>query len=300
MRTVVFGAAGFVGRHVVDALARAGHDVLACDTAPDPFAGRVAYRRVDVLERDAVHAAAQGAEGVVHLAAHPLGPSVTEPLLNARVNIDGSLAILDAARAAGAKKVLFASASSLVGEVRESPVTEDHPATPKTPYGVAKLAVEHYLRVYQELYGLPYLAFRFFNVYGPGQLPASRALVPVVHERLSQGKPVTVFGDGSSVRDYIYVGDVAAYFAEALRPQGPANAVVNMGTGAGATVLDIVRVGAKALGVEPKLDHQPPRPGEIANFVADTTRLRRLFGHAPPTALENGLARTFAWLSEVR
>lgn len=297
MRVLVLGGAGFVGRHVVEALLRDGHDVLASDQAPDPYAGKVPYAQADLLEEGAAARLVQDKEAVVHLAAHPLGPSVQQPLLNARVNIEGTLRVLDAARAAGARSVVFASASSLVGEVLRDPVDEAHPATPKTPYGVAKLAVEQYLRVYGELYGLSWLAFRFFNVYGPGQLPASRALVPLVYERLASGRPVTVFGDGSSVRDYVYVGDVAGFFAQALRGPAP-NEVLNMGTGRGATVLDVARAGARVLGVEARFDFQPQRPGEIANFTADTRRLRARFGRVPETTLDEGLERTFRWLRE--
>lgn len=294
---VVLGAAGFVGRNVVERLLAEGHDVIACDIVEDPFRGGVSYVKVDILDEAGIAQVVEGADTLVHLAAHPLSASIERPKLNAMINVQGSLNAFDAARAAGVRKVLFASASSLVGGVLYSPVDETHPATPETPYGVAKLAAEHYLRVYRELYGLHYLVFRFFNVYGPWQLPDSGALIPTMYERLSEGQPITVWGDGSSVRDYVYVGDVADLFAEGV--VGPVqDEVVNVGTGRGTTVLDIARLGGKILEVEPQFDFQPPRAGEIANFTADTRKLARLFGKVPSTILEEGLTRTFRWLKD--
>jgi UDP-glucose 4-epimerase len=140
----------------------------------------------DLLDFDQVARVVKGSDIVVHLAASPLPVSIEKPRFNARINIEGSLNIMDAARENGVQKIIFSSASSLIGDVKYNPVDENHPATPKTPYGVAKYAIEHYLRVYQELYGLNYLIFRFYNIYGPWQYPESGALIPMVYRKLNR------------------------------------------------------------------------------------------------------------------
>lgn len=295
MKVVVFGASGFVGINVVKAFQNAGISVLASDIRNSPYLSGP-FIPADLLEYDQVSAVIKGTDIVVHLAASPLPVSIEKPCLNARINIEGSLNIMDAAREHGVRKVIFSSASSLIGEVQYNPVDENHPAKPKTPYGVAKYAIEHYLRVYQELYGLDYLVFRFFNIYGPWQYPESGALIPMVYRKLKDEGKFTVNGDGSQSRDFIYIGDLAEFYVKAVLGDMK-NEVVNLGTGKGTTIKEVVEIAGEILGIKPEFVYQPKRLGEIDNFVADTKKLEKMFGEKPETSIRDGLIKTFNWFS---
>jgi len=296
MDIAVFGASGFVGRNLLDELAGSDHRVLACDVEPlEHDASNVTYREVDITDETAVDDAVRGTDAVAHLAAHPLPASTDDPKLNAEVNVVGTLNVLDAAREHGVEKVFFASASSLVGTVETVPVPEDHPASPQSPYGVAKHAVEEYLEVYNRLYDLDYLVFRFFNVYGPYQHPDSGALVPVVLSRLARGDGVFVTGDGQQTRDFIYVRDITEFVVEGLEGD-VANEVVNMGRGEETAIVDAIERMADVVGVDPDIERRPERPDEIDDFYADTSKCERLFGRAPDTSFDEGLERTYEWL----
>ncbi|RLI74045.1 GDP-mannose 4,6-dehydratase, partial [Archaeoglobales archaeon] len=266
----------------------------ACDIVDSPFGEDVDYLRVDITNRKAVFDAMEDVDYVFHLSAHPLPASIKDPATNAKINILGSLNVMDAAREMGIKKIIFSSASSIIGDVIQNPVSEEHPCKPKTPYAVAKLCVEHYLRVYQELYGLNYIVFRFFNVYGPYQYPESGALIPVVMSRIIRGEEVFIFGDGSIARDFIYVGDIADFYIQSIQ-KNIKNEIFNMGTGKLTTIKEVIELIAKTVGKEPKIVYKPARLGEITNFSADVSKLEKFFGKTPSTSLEEGLRKTYDW-----
>lgn len=297
MEIAVFGASGFVGRNLVEELSTVGHHILACDIE-DPsfdFPG-VEYRSVDIRDEEAVRDIMSDADSVAHLAAHPLSASTDHPKMNAEINVIGTLNLLDAAREYNVEKVVFSSASSLVGEVQEGPVSEGHPAAPQSPYGVAKHAVEEYLEVYNRLYDLDYLVFRFFNVYGPHQYPESGALVPVVLSRLARGEGVFVTGDGEQTRDFVFVRDIARFICEGLETN-VRNEIVNLGRGTQTSILDAITLMADVVGVDPEVDRHPPRPDEIDDFYADTTKCESLFGRTPETEFRDGIEETFDWMT---
>jgi len=295
MVVVIFGAAGFIGRNVVNKLREKNVELIATDIAKNPFKEDVNYIQADILDSESVREVVRKADVVMHLAASPLLPSIERPKLNMKVNIEGTLNILEASRDFNIDKVIFSSASSVVGDVKYNPVDEEHPCVPKTPYAVAKKACENYLRVYKDIFDLNYLIFRFFNVYGPWQYPESGALIPIIYVRLSQGKVFNIYGDGTATRDYVYVDDVADFCYLALRTDVK-NDVVNLGTGKATSILKLVNLASEILGVEPKLVYKPERPGEISNFVADVTKLERLFNRRPSTSIEEGLKKAFEWL----
>ena len=301
MTLLIFGAAGFVGRNLVNLLLEKKEQIIATDVTDNPFAATVPYVKLDVLDRSKVADVAKKSDTIIHLAASPLTVSLQDPATNMRINIEGTLNILDAARKHGVKKVVYSSASSVVGDVTHDArsfvtrVSEDLPCSPKTPYAVAKKACEDYLRVYSAIFGLNYLVFRFFNVYGPGQ---RSGLIPNIYSALAGGKTFTVQGDGSSVRDFIYVGDVAEFCYSAVKLPDVKNTVVNLGTGLGTSIKEALSVASEILHVTPQIAYQPARPGEIGNFVADTTRIKQLFGKTPSTTLREGLEETFSWLGK--
>lgn len=294
MKIAVFGASGFVGKNVVEALKEANVEMVASDIKEMDIEG-VDFVKADLLDYDEVTKVVKGSDVVIHLAASPLPVSLEKPRINARINIEGTLNIMDVAREQGIDKIIFSSASSLVGEVKYNPVDEEHPCNPKTPYAIAKYACEHYLRVYQELYGLNYLIFRFFNIYGPWQYPESGALIPMVYKKLTTEGSFNVFGAGLQTRDFVYVGDVAEFYLKAIKKEVK-NEIVNLGTGKGATIKEIVELAGEILEIEPKINYLPQRGGEIDNFFADVTKLQRIFGSIPDTKIEEGLRKTFEWL----
>jgi len=296
MKIAVFGAAGFVGRNLLEELDETDHTVVACDVAELPEeAPYDESETVDITDAAAVERVVSDVDALAHLAAHPLPAGNDDPKRNAEINVVGTLNVLDAAREHDVEKVFFSSASSLVGEVESVPVPEDHPANPQSPYGVAKHAVEEYLQVYQEMYDLDYLVFRFFNVYGPHQYPESGALVPVVLSRIAQDQGVFVTGDGQQTRDFIYVRDITEFIVEGLEGDVK-NEVVNMGSGTDTAILDAIERMAEVVGVDPEIERRPERPDEIDDFYADTSKCQRLFGHTPSTEFDDGLERTYEWM----
>lgn len=294
MNVLVLGGAGFVGKNIVNALQKAEIDFIASDVVNSPFNDSVEYIKLDITNRKETFDAIEGIDYVFHLSAHPLSASIKDPALNAKINILGSLNVMDAAREKGVKKIIFSSASSIIGDVIHNPVTEEHPCKPKTPYAVAKLCVEHYLRVYQELYGLDYVVFRFFNVYGPYQYPESGALIPVVMSRILKGEEVFIFGDGSIARDFIYVEDIADFYIQSIK-KDVKNEIFNMGTGRLTTIKEVIEAISKVVGKDPKIVYKPARAGEITNFSADVSKLKKFFGEVPNTSLEEGLRKTYKW-----
>jgi UDP-glucose 4-epimerase len=295
MKIAIFGASGFVGRNIIEIFDKNGIDYIASDIQDNPIFAMNQYQKADILKYDEVCRVLEGCDAVVHLAAHPLPASLKNPLLNARVNIEGTLNILEAMRNSDVKKIIFSSASSIVGEVKKSPVDEEYKCQPKTPYAVSKYSIEHYLRVYHEIFDIDYLIFRFFNVYGPWQYPKSGALIPNVYKKLISQEPFTIFGDGRQTRDYIFVQDIAQFYVYALK-RNISNELINMGTGEGTTVKDILKISGEILGTSPKIINSPPRLGEIDNFVADITKLKKIFRQTPQTQLRTGLEQTFTWL----
>ncbi|WP_456432901.1 NAD-dependent epimerase/dehydratase family protein [Thermosulfuriphilus sp.] len=300
---LITGALGFVGHNLILKLLEKGRDFWATDIWPQEKAteqikAEFPYEELDIIRLDDLERifSRLRPEFVIHLSAHSLPASLKEPITNAQVNIVGSLNLLEVARRYQVKRIIFASASSVVGTVLKNPVSEDHPCSPKTPYGVAKYATEHYLRVFREIYGLDYLAFRLFNVYGPYQRPESGALVPVVMDRVARGQEVFVFGDGSAARDFIFVDDVIDFFLKALELSNPPYRLLNLGTGRLTSVSEIIQKIGQVVGRRPKVVRKDPRPGEIANFSADVTRLGQVFGEVPAKELGYGLEKTYEWL----
>jgi UDP-glucose 4-epimerase len=219
--------------------------------------------------------------------------SFTETIENAKTNIVGLLNVLEACKKNKIKKIIFTSASSIVGEPKSFAVSEHHQVTPKTAYGITKMASEHYLRLYQEMYGINYVIFRFFNIFGPYQ---KNGLIPTLYSRLTANQHVTVFGKGDQIRDYVYIEDVIPFFEKAVSTNIANNMILNLGGGKGISIIEVIESFSKILNSKPKIDYKPPREGEIGNFVADTTLLRSTFGFLPKTTIEEGLRKTINWL----
>jgi UDP-glucose 4-epimerase len=199
--------------------------------------------------------------------------------------------VLEACRKNKIKKTIFTSASSIIGIPNTFSVDEKHSVMPQTAYGITKMAAEHYHRLYKELYGLNYVIFRFFNIYGPYQ---TNGIIPSFHKKLINNESITVFGEGKQIRDFVFIRDVVPFFDNVITSSKFDNQTYNLGTGNGTTIMEVIEKFSKLLSVKPKIDFQPERPGEIGNFVANTDFLLSEFGFKPETSIEDGLKDTIS------
>lgn len=299
MRIVVTGAAGFIGSHVASAFVAAGHEVVGID---DLSTGRranvphgVTLHVVDIRDPAAAAVISDARPDVLchHAAQADVRRSVADPAADADVNVVGSLRLLEACRAAGCRRVLFASTGGAIyGEQDTFPAAEDHAARPVSPYGCAKLAIEVYLTYYAVEHGFRAASLRYANVYGPRQNPHGEAgVVAIFTERLLRGAPATIYGDGEQTRDFVHVDDVARANVLALAHDlvGP----YNVGTGI-ETSINAIFSQLRALTGGAQATHAPGKPGEQRRSCLDASKLARATGWSPQVALADGLAQTVA------
>lgn len=311
-RALVTGGAGFIGSHVAEALASAGYDVTALD---DLSTGRrtnvpsgVALEQLDIRSAEAAKLVRTGGFGVVcHLAAQiDVRKSVADPASDASLNIIGTLNILEAVRAsASPPRVIFSSTGGAIyGDFAEPPSDETFAKDPESPYGIAKLAVEYYLAYYGRVHGMDVIPLRYANVYGPRQDPHGEAgVVAIFCQRLLAGKALTVFGDGTQTRDYVFVGDVAranVLAAEAAPGVVPKTGrlderAMNIGTGAATSVLDLAAALQRAAGTRLLVELAPARPGEQQRSFVNVAKAARVLGWKPAVSLDEGLKLTYEW-----
>lgn len=290
MKILITGSEGFVGKNLVKGLSQK-HTIYTSDQLDSSTHEN--YFKCDITNYDSVEKIVKDIDAVIHLTAHSLVSSLDGSITNGRVNIIGLLNLLECCKKNSVSKVIFTSASSLIGEPKSPHVDENHPAKPKTAYGITKLTSEHYLRLYDELYDIDYTVFRFFNIYGPFQ---KNGLIPSIYNKIQNNEAITVFGKGDQIRDYVYIEDIIPFFEQAISTDMSKNKVLNMGTGNGTTILEIIKNMSEILKIEPKIEYQPMRPGEIGNFVSDTTLLNETFGKTPSTDVVKGLTQTIDWL----
>jgi UDP-glucose 4-epimerase len=304
MRALVTGGAGFIGSNLVDALVDAGDDVVVLDDLSTGFAANVRRDATlvegEVSDPAAVARAVAGCEVVFHQAAHrAVLRSVEQPLDTDRANVGGTLTVLVAARDAGVRRVVCASSSSVYGGAEQLPTPETAPLVPRSPYAVSKLAGEHYGRVFWELFGLETVALRYFNVYGPRQRPDSRyaAVIPLFVDALLRGLPPEVHGDGLQSRDFTFITDaVAANLRAAEAPaQRCAGRAYNVAGGASYSLLELIAILERLIGVEVTPSRVAPRPGDVRHTRADVGAAAADLGHHPAVPFEEGLARTVDW-----
>ncbi len=312
MRTLVTGGAGFIGSNLVDALLARGDAVTVVDDLSTGRRDNLKKALADGAElveldiRDGARLAELAGELrpelVFHLAAQiDVRKSIADPSFDAAINVGGTANVLEAARGAEARRVVFISTGGAIygeGEGQELPLGEEAPIAPLSPYGLSKFCGEGYLALYERLYGLSAVSLRLGNVYGPRQDPLGEAgVIAIFCGRLRAGEQPTVFGDGRQTRDYIYVGDVVA--AALAAAESPATGAMNIGTGVETDVLEIVaRLGelGSADGFEP--DFAPPRTGEVQRISIDPALAERELGWRAETGLEAGLRLTLDSISD--
>jgi len=302
MRILVTGGAGFIGSTVVDRFLSLGHEVAILDDLSTGFREfvhpKAQFHHASVADPAAVERvfAAFRPELVDHHAAQiDVRKSVEDPRRDAEINILGSIALLESCQRHRVGKIIYASTGGAIyGEARFLPVTEEHPIHPESPYGASKYTVEHYIHIAKLLHGLDYTVLRYPNVYGPRQNPHGEAGVNAIFiGRMLAGERPIIFGTGEQLRDYVFVDDVVEANAIALtRGSGE---TVNLGTGVGTSVLQIVRELQSLLGFDQEPIFEAARPGEIQRIWLDASRARDVLGWAPRVAFRDGLQRTVEW-----
>lgn len=285
-RFLVTGAAGFIGSHLVESLRAAGHDVVGVDRRPG------ADVQGDLLKMD-LAPLLDGVEYVVHLAGQPgVRESWSQFPAYLKGNLQTTQRLLEALREQPLKKFVLASTSSGYGDA-PMPAREDGPTLPVSPYGLTKLAAEQLCELYGRTAGIPWVALRYFTVYGPRQRPDmafSRWLTAAL-----TGAPIQIYGDGSQLRDFTYVGDaVMATQRAALNPV--VGVPINVGGGSAVTIRKAIRLIAAITGRPVRIQHLPPAPGDMRETRADTERLWQEVGFLPSTPLEDGLWEQYKWL----
>jgi UDP-glucose 4-epimerase len=302
VRILVTGGAGFIGSNVVDRFLELGHEVAVFDDLSSGFREfvnpKARFFQGDLADAAAIDAAiAEFKPEIVdhHAAQIDVRKSVSDPVFDARVNILGSIGLLQACTRHGVRKVVYASTGgALYGEGRQLPATEDHPVNPEAPYGASKHTVEHYLYLWKLLHGLDFTVLRYPNVFGPRQNPHGEAGVNAIFIGLMlEGKRPRIFGDGNAVRDYLFVSDVVD--ANVIALEKGSGEMLNLGTGIGTSVNDIVRELKVILGFAEDAIHEPPRPGEVQRIYLDASRAKSVLGWAPRVSFAEGLRRTVEW-----
>jgi len=302
MRCLVMGGTGFIGSHLVDELAAGGESVRVLSRGLTtqvewPRIPGVEFVTSDFSDAAGVDRAVRGCEMVFHLVSTTLPKSSNEnPLFDLETNVGSTLRLLEAARRNGVRKIVFVSSGGTVyGRPRATPIPESHPTDPICAHGVSKLAIEKYLHLYHVLHGLDYCVLRVANAYGARQrAEQAQGAVGVLLERALGGGVFEIWGDGSVVRDYVYVTDVARALAEAARYRGEGK-VFNIGTGRGTSLNELAGIVEQASGSKVQRAYLPGRPFDVGENVLDSTRARAQLGWHPRVTLEDGVRRTLEW-----
>lgn len=303
-RYLVTGGAGFIGSHLCRGLVAQGHEVRVLD---DLSSGKranldgvpVEWVEGDIRDLDLLARAFQGIEVVHHHAAiASVAVSVNQPLLEQEVNLVGTLRVLEAARQAGVRRVVFAASAAAYGNNPESPKREEMRPEPASPYGLSKVAGEYYCRIYSEVYGLETVCLRYFNVFGPRQDPTSpySGVISLFVRRLLLGQPPVIQGDGQQSRDFVYVEDVVQANLRASQVALAGGEIYNIGCGRSTTIRELAGLLDQILGAGLEPEFAPPRPGDVRCSLADISRARTGLGYAPAVGLAEGLERTLTWM----
>jgi nucleoside-diphosphate-sugar epimerase len=297
MNVLVTGGAGFIGSHLVDKLVDDGHDVTVIDSAytGHNFNPRATYIFDDCSDPKCTVPVVNGMDWVFHMAANPsVSRSVSDPVSSNKNNLQSTLTVLEACKAHGVKKVVLSSSSSVYGS-HEGLCVETQPAKPMTPYALQKHASEQYGLMYHQFHGVPFVALRYFNVFGPRQSPVSvySGVISRFSEAALKNQPVHVYGDGNQCRDFTYVSDIVSANIYAAKSD-MVGTVTNVATGRSTTLLDVVSCLENACGVELKKVFHPARNGDIYTSKACTKSSRQL-GFSTSVTFQTGLVKTLEW-----
>jgi len=300
-KVIVTGGAGFIGSHLTELLLSRGYHVILIDDfstgkmaniEPLLKSMKVNFIQGSITDLPLLQNLSQGVDFVFHQAALPSVPrSIEDPLSTNKVNITGTLNVLLAARDNNVKKVIYASSSSVYGDTPTLPKREDMVSNPQSPYALTKLVGEYYCRVFHQIYDLPTICLRYFNVYGPRQDSDSQyaAVIPIFITRLSENKPPIIYGDGEQTRDFTFVKD--AIQANIIGAESDACGVFNIGRGENNTINDLTKTITRIMGKDLQSEYQPPRVGDVRDSLADISKARAI-GYKPQYNLDKGLRET--------
>jgi len=305
-RVLVTGGAGFIGSHLCRRLVAEGHEVRVLDNLSSGKRGNLGEIDVDLMIGDlrdpstAEHAV-EDAEVILHHAAiASVQYSVEQPLDEQDVNVVGTLRLLEAARKVGVRRFVFAASAAAYGTDPTIPKREEMTALPVSPYGLSKVAGEHYCRVWSHVYGLETVCLRYFNIFGPRQDPASpySGVISIFARKMIDGVAPTIHGDGEQSRDFNYVDNVVDANLAAMAAKTAAGEIYNIGTGRGVTVNELVATLNQVLGSDLQAEHGESRAGDVRTSVAAIDRARQALGYEPRVAFEAGLQQTVDWMRE--
>jgi UDP-glucose 4-epimerase len=304
MKYIVTGGAGFIGSHIVEAIA-GSHEVVVIDNFSsgkpenlDLVSDNIHVIHGSIIDLPLLKDAFKEADGIFHQAAiASVARSVDDPLVTNETNLTGTLNVLLAAQVCGVRKVVFASSSAVYGDEPTLPKREDMPPAPLSPYAVSKLACEYYCSVFSELFGVKTVSLRYFNVFGPRQDPGGEyaAVIPKFITRLLNDKAPLIFGDGRQTRDFVYVKDVVQ--ANILAMQSSATGTFNIGSGESTDLTTLAKSIAGIMKVNLLPKYEKPRSGDIRDSVSDITAAGKAFGYKVRYSLDTGLAETIRWFS---
>ena len=302
MKALVTGGAGFIGSNIVGLLLEEGHSVVVLDDLStgyrrnlDPFP-QVEFIEADVRGAEAVAQAMDGADVVFHLAASVGNVrSIENPIQDSEVNVIGTLRVLEAARRAGVRKIVFSSSAGIFGELKVLPIREDHPVEPDSPYGASKLAAEKLCLAYARLYDMEAVCLRYFNVYGINQrYDAYGNVIPIFAHRLLHGLSLIIYGDGEQTRDFISVHDVAQANLLAAETSGLSGAF-NIASGTVITINDLTDLMRDVSGIDTGVEYAPPRKGDVLHSKADISAAQQALGYEPSVGMVEGLTKYMDW-----
>lgn len=305
MKALVTGGAGFIGSNIVEHLVHSGSDVVVLDNLSSGWRGNfdgmdsIQFIEGDVRDPEAVGRATQGVDAIFHLAASVGNKrSIDDPITDAEINVIGTLRVLEAAQQAEVPKIVVSSSAGIFGDLTHLPIAEDHPTDPVSPYGASKLAEETMSLMYGGLHEIEVICLRYFNVYGVGQrYDAYGNVIPIFTQRMLEGSPISIFGDGEQTRDFVNVKDVVSANVLACESSGFSGAL-NIASGTATTVNELVRLMSKTSGLRPTLRYEGLRAGDVRDSLADVSLAKRKIGYVPTVGMEDGLTEYMAWAKE--
>ena len=298
---LVTGGAGFVGSHIVDRLSP-DNNVIVLDNL---FIGsmsnleqskdRITFVQGDILDESLVKSLVAESDFVFHLAAH-VGNirSLKDPYFDMEVNIKGMINLLQACRDSNVKRLVYSSSGAIFGEAIHLPIDEEHPLNPESPYAVSKLAAEKYCFAFYKVYGIPTTSVRYFNIYGPRQDTSEYAnAISIFLDKIRQGEPLTIFGDGEQTRDFIFIQDVVTANILAATEPAAEGEIFNIATGQATSINQLIEIIREVSGKEIQTIHSAPRAGEVRHSRANIGKAEKLLGYRPKTSLKEGLQLTW-------
>ena len=302
---LVTGGAGFIGSHIVEELVRRGETVRVLDNLTtgaernlSSVKDSIALHRLDVRDLASIRPIFAGVDFVIHEAAlSSVAASIKDPVTTNAVNHDGTLHVLVAARDAGVQRLVFAGSAAVYGDRPTLPQSETQTPHPLSPYGLTKLAGEHYCQIFTRLYGFEAVTLRYFNVFGPKQNPASpySGVLSIFFSAYLRGETPKIFGDGEQSRDFIYVGNVVDAPLRACTAPGAGGQVMNVGMGEQRTLNETIRMLNSIFEKEVKPTHEPARAGDIRHSRADISLAKGLLSYEPGISFEEGLRKSIEW-----